>query len=125
MSGLAYSTPRAYRDSAVLTAPPEHLVVMLYDGARRFLHQAAAAMAEGHIEASHIKLRRAEDIIAHLRDTLDREQGGQIAARLEAIYSFCLRHLMRARFDRDAAKLDQVSHLLGQLRESWAAIEKR
>ena len=125
MSGLAYSSPRAYRDSAVLTAPPERLVVMLYDGARRFLHQAAAAMREGQIEASHVKLRRAENIIAHLRDTLDLEQGGQIAARLQAIYTFCLRHAMQARFDRDAAKLDQISQLLGALRESWAAIENR
>jgi flagellar protein FliS len=125
MSGLAYSSPRAYRDSAVLTAPPERLVVMLYDGARRFLHQAAAAMREGQVETSHFKLRRAEDIIAHLRDTLDLEQGGQIAARLQAIYTFCLRHLMQSRFDRDAGRLDQVSQLLGALRESWAAIENR
>lgn len=125
MSGLTYSPPRAYRDSAVLTAPPERLVVMLYDGARRFLYQAAAAMREGQIETAHHKLRRAEDIIAHLRDTLDHEQGGQVASRLQAIYSFHLRHLMQARFDRDAGKIDFVGQLLGQLRESWAAIENR
>lgn len=125
MSALTYSSPRAYRDSAVLTAPPEHLVVMLYDGARRFLHQGAAAMREGQIEASHQRLRRAEDIIAHLRDALDHEQGGQVAVRLETIYTFWLGHLMQARFDRDANKLDQVSQMLGQLRESWAAIENR
>lgn len=125
MTALSYSSPRAYRDSAVLTAPPERLVVMLYDGARRFLHQAAAAMREGQIEASHHKMRRAEDIIAHLRETLDHDQGGQIAVRLAAIYTFSLRHLMQARFDRDAAKIDQVSEILGQLRASWAAIENR
>src|SRR5947209_5260624 len=123
MTGLTYSSPRAYRDSAVLTAPPERLVVMLYDGARRFLHQAAAAMREDQIEISHHKIRRAEDIIAHLRETLDHDQGGQIALRLSAIYSFCLRHLMQARFDRDATKIDQVSEMLAQLRDSWAAIE--
>jgi len=123
MTALSYSSPRAYRDSAVLTAPPERLVVMLYDGARRFLHQAAAAMREGQIETAHQKIRRAEDIIAHLRETLDHEQGGQIALRLHSIYTFSLRHLMQARFDRDAGKIDQVSQMLGQLRESWAAIE--
>lgn len=125
MSGLTYSPPRAYRDSAVLTAPPERLVVMLYDGARRFLYQAAAAMREGQIETAHHKLRRAEDIVAHLRDTLDHEQGGQIAPRLQELYAFSLRHLMQARFDRDAAKIDFVGQLLGQLRESWAAIENQ
>ncbi len=116
------ATPNAaYRESAVLSAAPEMLVVMLYDGARRFLFQAGVAMRDGQIELSHRKLRRAEDIINHLRDTLDMDQG-EISERLEAIYLFCLRHLQQARFDRDANKLEQVSTLLGELREAWATI---
>lgn len=115
------ATPNAYRESAVLSAPPEMLVVMLYDGARRFLFQASVAMQNQQIELSHRKLRRAEDIIQHLRDALDMEQG-EISQRLEAIYLFCLRHLQQARFDRDTTKLDQVSKLLAELREAWAAI---
>lgn len=115
------ATPNAYRESAVLSAPPEMLVVMLYDGARRFLFQASVAMQNQQIELSHRKLRRAEDIIQHLRDTLDMEQG-EISQRLEAIYLFCLRHLQRARFDRDVTKLEQVSGLLAELREAWATI---
>jgi flagellar secretion chaperone FliS len=116
------SSPRAYREGAVLSAAPERLVVMLYDGARRFLNQAAVAMAESQIEISHRKLRRAEDIILHLRDTLDMDQG-DIARRLETIYLFCGRHLMQARFDRDPSKIELVSGLLAQLRDSWATIE--
>ena len=115
------ATPNAYRESAVLSASPEILVVMLYDGARRFLFQAGVAMRDGQIELSHRKLRRAEDIIHHLRDALDMDQG-EISERLESIYLFCLRHLQQARFDRDANKLDQVSTLLGQLRDAWATI---
>jgi flagellar secretion chaperone FliS len=118
------ATPNAYRENAVLSAPPERLVVMLYDGARRFLFQAGVAMREGQIELSHRKLRRAEDIIQHLRDTLDMEQG-QIAQRLESIYLFCLRYLQQARFDRDASKLEQVSTLLGELRDAWATIAEQ
>jgi flagellar protein FliS len=115
------ATPNAYRESAVLSAPPEMLVVMLYDGARKFLFQAGVAMRDGQIELSHRKLRRAEDIIQHLRDALDMDQG-EIAQNLEAIYLFCQRHLMQARFDRDPAKLEEVSTLLGNLREAFAAI---
>jgi flagellar secretion chaperone FliS len=123
---LAYSaSPRAYREGAILSAPPERFVVMLYDGARRFLHQAAAAMRAGQIELTHNKLRRAEDIIIYLKDTLDLEQGGEIAARLQAIYLFCGQHLRQARIERDPSKIEQVSKLLGQLREAWAAIEGR
>ncbi len=117
----ATATPNAYRESAVLSAPPEMLVVMLYDGARRYLFQAGVAMRDGQIELSHRKLRRAEDIIHHLHDVLDMDQG-EIPERLESIYLFCLRYLMQARFDRDATKLEKVSALLGELREAWAAI---
>jgi flagellar protein FliS len=111
----------AYRESAVLTASPEQLVVMLYDGARRFLHQASAAMNGDDVETAHLKLRRAEAIISHLRDTLDPDQG-DVAARLQAIYLFCNRHLNEARVQRDAQKIEQVSSLLGELRAAWSAI---
>ncbi|HUO73913.1 MAG TPA: flagellar export chaperone FliS [Solirubrobacteraceae bacterium] len=120
MSYLA-SSPNAYRESAVLTATPEQLVVMLYDGARRFLYQASTAMRNDNIQLAHQKLRRGEAIITHLRDTLDMDQG-EVAARLQAIYLFCNRHLNDARVQRDAEKIDQVSSLLGELRSAWSEI---
>lgn len=119
-----FSTPpRAYRQTAVLTASPAQLVVMLYDGAHRFLHQAAVAMDERQAETTHNKLRRAEDIIEHLRQTLDHDQG-ELSARLEAIYAFCLRHLNQARTTRDSGKVREVSELLRELRESWAILAR-
>jgi flagellar protein FliS len=118
------ATPNAYKESAVLSAPPELLVVMLYDGARKFLFQAGVAMREGKIELTNRKLRRVEDIIQHLRDALDMDQG-EIPANLESIYVFCLRKLREARFDRDPAALEHISTLLGQLREAFAAISSQ
>ena len=115
------ATPNAYRESAVLGASPERLVVMLYDGARRFIFQASVAMGSGQIELTNRKLRRAEDIIQHLRDTLDMEQG-EIASNLESIYVYCLRQLRQLRFEKDPAVLEHISGLLGQLREAFAAI---
>ena len=121
MNTYAAASRNAYEKTAVLTATQEQLIVMLYDGARRFLFQAGVAMRDGQIELSHRKLRRAEDIIRHLLDALDMEQG-EISQRLESIYLFCLRYLQQARFDRDANKLDQIGNLLGELREAWATI---
>jgi len=118
------ATPNAYKESAVLSAPPELLVVMLYDGARKFLFQAGVAMRDGKIELTNRKLRRAEDIIQHLRDTLDMDQG-DIAANLESIYVFCLRQLRQARFEKDPASLEHISSLLGQLREAFATISSK
>ena len=120
MSNLAAS-PQAYRQSAVLAAAPGELVVMLYDGARRFLRQAAAAMREGQIERAHNKLRRGEMIIAHLDGTLDFEQG-QIPEHLHTLYGFCLKHLNSGRINQDPSKLEEVSELLGELREAWSQV---
>lgn len=122
MSSMNFAaSPQAYRQSAVLTAPPERLVVMLYDGARRFLHQAATALREGDVPTAHERLRRAERIVEHLDATLDLSQG-EISRRLEAIYAFCLRLMGEARVQRDAARLDTVGALLGELREAWAEL---
>jgi flagellar protein FliS len=115
------ASPNAYRQGAVLAATPGELVVMLYDGARRFLRQASIAMRDGHVERAHNTLRRAEMIVAHLDGVLDHEQG-QIPAQLHAIYQFCLAHLNRARISQDPAALEEVSDLLGELRESWAQV---
>jgi flagellar protein FliS len=115
------ASPQAYRESAVLTAPPERLVVMLYDGAGRFLFQAATAMREGDVPTAHARLRRAERIVEHLLATLDMSQG-EIAGKLEAIYVFCLQLLAEGRMGQDPAKLDKVGELLGELRGAWAQI---
>jgi flagellar protein FliS len=116
------ASPQAYRENAVLSATPAQLVVMLYDGARRFLRQAATAMRAGEVERAHNTLRRAELIVAHLDGVLDDEQGEELAERLHSIYQFCLTHLNRGRMSQDAGKLEEVGDLLGELRQSWSEI---
>jgi flagellar protein FliS len=117
------AVPRdAYQRSAILTASQSQLIVMLYDGANRFLAQAAIAMGDRQIETAHNKLRRAEMIISHLQASLDYERGGDIAPRLASIYMFCQRHLNQARIQADPAPIEQVRGLLGTLRDAWAQI---
>jgi flagellar secretion chaperone FliS len=109
---------RAYTESSILTAPPERLVVMLYDGAIRFLKQAAVAQRSGQQQMFLDRLRRGEAIIDELNVTLDMSQG-DVAARLRAIYVFCKRHLVEAHVQRDAGRVDEVVKLLSELREGW------
>lgn len=120
MSNLTASSA-AYRQGAVLAATPGELIVMLYDGARRFLRQANVAMREGQVERAHNTLRRAELIVAHLDGILDFEQG-EVSDRLHAIYQFCLAHLNAGRSSQDPGKLEEVSELLGELRDAWSQV---
>jgi flagellar protein FliS len=113
---------QAYAESSVLTASPERLVVMLYDGAIRFLRQAAHAMREGTPEQANDRLARANAILTELNCALDVERGGEVAERLRMIYLFCKRHTADANLHRDPAGLDAVVKLLGELRDSWAQI---
>jgi flagellar protein FliS len=112
---------QAYTDTSIMTAPPERLVVMLYDGAIRFLSQSAVAMETGNREIATNRLNRARAIIDHLNQTLDMDQG-EISERLRAIYVFCKRHMAEALVNQDPAQLKTVARLLGELRESWNTI---
>ena len=111
--------PNAYRESAVLTATPEQLVVMLYDGANRFLMQSAVAMREGRAGLAGEKLRRAEAIIDELLTTLDLSVG-DVAVRLQTLYLFFKDHLMAARLEQNADKVDEVAGFMRELRSAWA-----
>lgn len=117
----ATASPNAYRRGAVLAASREQLVVMLYDGARRFLRQGAIAMRAGEIERAHNALRRAELIIGYLDSALDFEQG-DVADHLHSIYAFSLIHLNRARIEQDPSKVEEVSEMLGDLRDAWVQL---
>jgi flagellar secretion chaperone FliS len=117
----SYDAKRAYTESAVLTAPKEQLVVMLYDGAIRFLNQSAVAMRAQNGRVFLDRVQRGEAIITELNLTLDMKQG-EVAERLRAIYQFCNMHLAAATMERDPAKIDDVIRLLTELRDAWQQI---
>jgi flagellar protein FliS len=119
MTAYASASHASYRESAILTAPPEQLVIMLYDGIHRFLLQAVGAMREGRAAEAGERLGRATAIIDELQSTLDLSVG-VVAERLSGIYVFCRRHLAEGLCERDPEKLEHVDGLLRELRGAWA-----
>jgi flagellar protein FliS len=117
------ASSQAYRQNSVLSASPVQLVVELYDGARRFLRQAADAMSEHEIERAHLRLRRAEMIIDHLDAAIDDRQG-ELSSHLHALYAVYLSHLNDARRAQDPAKVREVAQMLGKLRDTWLQISE-
>ena len=122
MNAYAAAAPSsAYKESAVLTAPPEQLVLMLYDGIHRFLFQATVAMRASDYVMTNTKLQRAEAIIDELIATLD-HSAGDISNRLNAIYLYSRRTLGEARIEKSPEKIEHVQGLIRELRDAWAQI---
>jgi flagellar protein FliS len=115
------SASQAYAQDSVLTAAPEKLVVMLYDGLARFLARGAAAVRAEDMAATGTALNRAGAILDELLATLD-PAAGEITERLAEIYMFCKRELLAAQLKRDAKRIERVAKLLAELREAWATI---
>lgn len=123
MHGYATAN-NAYTEAAVMTATPAQLVVLLYEGALRYLGRAAHAMRADERRAALASIRRVEGILDELNLSLDMRYG-EIPARLRAVYLFSKRLLSEAVIERDAERIDQVARLLGELHESWVEIAAR
>lgn len=111
-----------YRQTSIQTAPPEQLVVMLYDGAIRFLEQAKVALGDGKDPVEPIS--RAQDIIVELLAALNRS-AGDLSDNLSHLYEFWIQRLFLALARRDATMVDEVSVMVRDLRESWAVIAQQ
>ncbi len=113
---------KAYQETAVSTANKGRLVVLLYEGAIKFLKLALKEIETGNHEARNRYMIRAQDIITELNSVLDTEAGGQIAENLRQLYDFMYRQLVQANIKQDTAKINDVIRLLEDLNESWKAI---
>jgi flagellar protein FliS len=112
----------AYQQTQVQSRSPLELVVLLYDGAVRYMTEARDAMAKRDLVAKRDALSRSMAIIGELHATLNMKDGGQIAVSLDALYSYVNARLLDANMKGDVAAIDESIKLIGQLREAWAHI---
>jgi flagellar secretion chaperone FliS len=113
---------KQYRERQLLGASPAEGVVLLYDGALRFVAQAKEAIGRGDIQGRHNANARAIAIVSYLMEILNPEQGGEVALRLMGIYAFLLKRLVRVDFENSQAICDEVRGHLQTLKTSWDAI---
>lgn len=111
-----------YQETAVSTQSRGRLIVMLYDGAIRFLRQAIDDLHRGDLTAKGRHIARAQDILFELNTVLDMEKGGEIAQNLRSLYNFMQRHLTQANLQKDPQMIQEVIGLLEELNQSWRAI---
>ncbi len=115
---------QAYQKVAVNTVDQRKLIVMLYDGAIKFLGQAVENLhAAQHYEA-HTNMIRGKSIIAELLASLNMEQGGDIAANLQRLYAYMFNELIEANLHKDAERINRVISLLKELRVAWKNVKQ-
>jgi len=113
---------QAYQDTAVTTQSKGRLIVMLYEGAIKFLKLAIQEIEAKNYEAKGRYLLKAQDIITELNAVLDMNAGGEIAQNLRKLYGFMNSHLTQANVKCDAQKIREVITLLEELHQGWKAI---
>ena len=105
--------------SAIDDASPHQLITMLLEGALERVASASGAMGRGEIAVSGESIGKAIGIIDSLRVSLDRDQGGQIADNLSALYDYMTRRLLEANATKDADMLGEVAGLLREIKVAW------
>jgi len=125
-----YGSARAYQAQSVLTASPGQLVLMLFDGALRFMNQAKDAFAGNEdnprrIEAINTSLVRAQNILIELKATLNLQAGGDYAANLDRLYDYYLRRLFEANVKKRVEPVVEVEQLLRHLRDGWSEMLRK
>jgi len=119
-STLAYQTVATH--GGVAAADPHGLIVMLMDGALDRIAKARGCIQHHALADKNRLLSSAVSIVEELRGSLDLKVGGTIAANLDDLYDYCCRQLIKANLQNHVPTLDEVTHLLGEIRSAWIAL---
>lgn len=117
----------AYRQvgaqSGVESASPHRLIQMLFEGLLQNLNAARGAIERGEVEIKGTQLGRAVRILEEgLKGSLNREQGGELAANLGALYDYCIQRLTHANLRNDVQAVEEVVSLVEPVAQGWQEI---
>ena len=113
----AANTASIYKNQQIMTAPPEELTFMLYNGAIGFIAESMKALEDNNIQKSHNANLRAQNIIREFMATLDMQY--EISKSLYQMYDYIEYRLIQANMHKDKSQLEEAKVLLQELRDSW------
>lgn len=114
-----------YKSNQVNTADPKTLIIMLYDGAIRFLSEAKDALnSYKTYDVANEKILRAQDIITELMLSLDMDKGGEIADNLMNLYSYMKKNLLEANMNKKEKPIIDTLKILSELKEAWEKMDE-
>jgi flagellar protein FliS len=115
----------AYESTSIQTASGTKLVVMLYEGAIKFLNRAADDIRKRDLVSKGQSVNRALKIIQHLRATLDTQKGKDMAQELDALYGYTLARVLEGSTRLNVAAIEEAIKVLSTLLPAWEEIAKK
>jgi len=124
MAGNA-SPAHLYRETAVNTANPLQLVVMLYDAAITSLQKARYHIEHKDIEGRSNALNHCISVISELQSCLNLKEGGEIAISLDRLYDYMKSRIIKANVDQSAKPLEEIEGILENICSAWRELVKK
>ncbi len=113
---------KEYRHNEIATSSQGRLIIMMYEGAVKFVSLAIEGVDNKDLSKKGIYINKAHDIINELSLALDMKKGGEIAQKLESLYQFILHQLTLANIKSDRKALESILNVLTPLLEAWTKL---
>lgn len=112
-----YNAYNQYKQNNVLTASPEELTLMLYNGAVKFANQAILAIDEKDVPKAHDLITRTNAIITELNATLNMQY--ELSENLRTLYDFVGSRLVAGNVSKDKKYIEEALEIISQMRDTW------
>ena len=108
-----------YHNNSISTSSQGRLVMMMYEGAIRFVTMAMTCMDQKDAPGQGKNIQKTYDIVNELSLALNMDAGGEVARKLDNLYQFILKQLTQANIQSDKKALESVLKILSTLKEGW------
>lgn len=125
MAVLRKSPHDQYKQTEINTANQGKLIVMLYDGAIKFLNIALENMDPQTYDVVNNNILKTQDIITELLLSLNTKEGGEISTSLFNLYIYFKKKLLEANIEKNSDIIKEIINHLKELRDAWDKISSR
>jgi flagellar secretion chaperone FliS len=111
---------KTYFQTQVTTTNQGDILILLFDGAIKYLTQAREKIVEKNYAQKGILISKVMDIMTELQSSLNAQKGGELAGNLQRLYFYCNTQLLKANIKMDVGIIDEVLHIISGLRDAFS-----
>ncbi len=120
---MVNAAAEAYKRQQIMTATPEALTLMLYNGCLKFMDEGIKALEAKDYEQANTSIQKAENIISEFRITLNMDY--EISHQLMPLYNYCYDRLVSGNIKSDVSQIEEARGIISELRDAWVQAMKK